>query len=94
MTELRTRMIDDLRIRNYSPNTIDVYVRQVAFFSRHFGVSPDRLGPEHVRVYLLHLVNKGAGMSTMKQAVCALRFFYRETLGRKDAIKFIEDHVS
>jgi hypothetical protein len=33
MTALRQRMIDDLRVRNYAPGTIDLYVRSVASFA-------------------------------------------------------------
>lgn len=55
MTALRDRMTQDLRIRNYSPNTIVVYLRRVAHFSRHFGKSPDLLGPEEIREYQIHL---------------------------------------
>jgi integrase/recombinase XerD len=58
MTELRRRMLEELRLRNYSPNTIEVYLRGVANFAHHFRVSPDRLGPEHVREYQLFLVER------------------------------------
>ena len=56
MTPLRQRMIEDLEIRNYSPGTIRNYVRYVACFSRHFWQSPDKLGPEDLRTYQLHLI--------------------------------------
>jgi hypothetical protein len=39
-------MLDDLRIRNYSPSTVECYIREVAEFAKHFGKSPEHLGPE------------------------------------------------
>lgn len=36
MTPIRQRMIDDMRLRNFSPHTQDAYVRAVAQFTRHF----------------------------------------------------------
>ncbi|MDB5311275.1 MAG: hypothetical protein JWO38_5477 [Gemmataceae bacterium] len=39
MTPLRQRLIDDLRLRNYSPRTIETYVGCLVRFSRHFGRS-------------------------------------------------------
>ena len=80
MTPLRQRMIEDLRIRNYAPGTIEVYVRLVARFAAFHRRSPDRLGPEDVRTYQLHLLERGTSWSIFNQTVCALRFLYRVTL--------------
>ena len=44
ISPLRQRMIEDLRIRNLSPETQRSYVHHVAKFSRFFGRSPDQLG--------------------------------------------------
>ena len=82
MTPLRKRMIDDLRIRNRSPHTVDVYVRLVARFAAFYGRSPDELGPEEVRAYQVHLLDRGTSWSLFNQTVAALRFFYRVTLQR------------
>jgi integrase/recombinase XerD len=85
MTPLRRRMIDDMTLRNFTKATIKAYVRCVARFARHSHCSPDRLGREHVRSYLLHLLNEQhVSHSYYKLTRCALRFFYRETLGRDD----------
>jgi integrase/recombinase XerD len=80
MTPLRQRFLDDLRLRNYSPRTQQIYLDHVARFARHFHCSPDRLGPEQIRAYQLHLLEHHASWSAFNQAVCALRLFYRLTL--------------
>ena len=86
MTPLRQRFTEDLQLRNLSPVTIKSYVRSVAQFARHFGRSPEQLTPEDARQYQLHLLRKKVGWSTFNQSVCALRFLYGTTLGRKDYV--------
>ena len=58
MTILRQRMLDDLRIRNYAPSTVECYVRAVAEFAKHFNQSPDQLGPEEIRIWQLFLLKE------------------------------------
>lgn len=43
MTPLRQRFIDDLRLRNKSPRTIETYVLRVGLFAKNFGRSPEVL---------------------------------------------------
>ena len=83
MTELRWKMLEELRLRNYSPHTQRAYIHCVAEFAKHFNTAPDKLGPEHVRKYQLFLVQrKQLSWSLFNQAVCALRFFYHHVLHR------------
>jgi integrase/recombinase XerD len=89
MTPLRQRFIDDLRLRNYAPRTIDTYVGRVACFAKHFGRSPELLGPEEVRAFQLHLLEQRVSWSSFNQAVCALRFLYGTTLGRPEQLPLI-----
>src|SRR5579871_675872 len=90
MTSLRQRMLEDLRIRNYSPHTVRCYIRFVAEFAKHFSKPPDQLGSEEIRTWQLHLLNeRRVKLSTYIQAVCLLRFFYQNTLHRKVDIERI-----
>jgi len=90
MTPLKQRMLEDLHIRNYSPSTVRCYVRSVAEFAKHFKKSPEHLGPEEIRKWQLYLRDeKKLKLSSYIQAVCGLRFFYRNTLNRKVDIEQI-----
>jgi len=89
VTPLRQRFIDDLRLRNYARRTIDTYVSRVACFARHFGRSPELLGPNEVRDFQLHLLERRVSWSSFNQAVCALRFLYGTTLGRSEQLPLI-----
>jgi integrase/recombinase XerD len=90
MTPLRQRMLEDLQLRNYSEHTIRAYLRGVADFAKHFGTSPEQLGPEQVRTYQLFLAQeKQVAWPSVVQTVCALRFFYRVTLGRPAMLEYI-----
>jgi len=71
-------MIDEMEMRNYATKTVRTYIEHVARFARYFNKGPDLLGPEDVRTYLLYLVQqKKNSWSTYKNALAALRFFYR-----------------
>jgi integrase/recombinase XerD len=90
VTPLRQRMLEDLQIRNYSHTTIRIYLHAMAEFARHFGKPPDQLGAEHIRLYQLFLIKeKKVSLSTYIQVVCALRFFYTQTLSQKISIERI-----
>lgn len=89
MTPLRQRFIDDLRLRNYAARTIETYVGRIVAFAKHFGRSPDLLGPEEVRTFQLHLLERRVSWSSFNQAVCALRFLYGTTLGRPEQLPLI-----
>ncbi len=84
ISPLRCRMIEDMTIRNMSPATQRSYIHAVSKFSRYFRRSPDGLGLEDVRAFQVHLVSNGISWAALNQTVCALRFFYRATLGRAE----------
>ncbi len=45
MTPLRQRMSEDMQLRNLAPHTQRSYLQQISQYARHFGKSPDLLGP-------------------------------------------------
>ena len=69
MTRLRQRVLEDLQIRHYSPNTVRAYIHSIAEFAKHFGKSPDLLGAEQIREYQLYLIKeKRVSLSSYIQA--------------------------
>jgi integrase/recombinase XerD len=83
MTPLRKRMLEDMQLRNLSKNTQDCYIQQVSLFARHFGKSPETLGPEEIRTYQVYLTNeKKLAPGSVAIATAALRFLYTVTLSK------------
>src|SRR5260370_22760653 len=81
MPPLRLRMIEDRRIRNLPQRPQTTYFKQVPGFARHFGKSPELLGPAEIRSWRLHLTeNKRLAASSISVTVAALRFLYTVTL--------------
>jgi integrase/recombinase XerD len=77
MTHVRQRMQEDLPLRNFSERTIRRYTHIVAEFAKHFHKSPDQLGPEQVRTYLLFLLSeRKLAWGTIQGARSALKFLY------------------
>ena len=84
---LRHRMIEDMQVRNLSPSTQRNYLYAIARLARrHFAVSPADLGPEELRAYLTHLVERRISFSYFNMIVAALRFLYTVTLERDWAV--------
>src|SRR4051812_16254616 len=90
MTPLRLRMTQDMRLRNFAPGTLNVYVNCVARFAKHFAKSPELLGPDDVRTYLLHLIEqRRVSWSYYNLHLQALRFLYNVTLGRPAVLQHL-----
>jgi hypothetical protein len=89
MSTLRRHMIEDMKIRNMSPNSQKVYTYAVANFAAFHGKSPDKLGIEDFREYRLHLMARGLKATSINPIIGALRFFYGTTLRRKEMMEQI-----
>jgi len=80
MTLLRQRMLHDMQIRNLADNTQKSHLLQVSSFARHFRRSPELLGPEEIRAWLVHLrEERKLAPGSLGPTIGALRFLYRVT---------------
>lgn len=81
MTPLRQRMIEDMQLRNLTPETQRSYVHYVAGYARYFNLSPEKLDAEAIHQYLLYLLNeRKLSPETVNCTVSALKFLYLTTL--------------
>jgi len=80
VTRLRKMMLEELQRRNYSAITTRNYLRVVTEFAKHFGKSPDKLGPNELRTYQAYLLTeRKLTPGTVINRVAALRFFFVKT---------------
>jgi site-specific recombinase XerD len=83
-------MLEELERRSYSAGTTRRYLRLVERFAHHFGKSPDKLGPEHLRTYQAYLLKqRKLSPGSVENHVTALRFFYLRTLHRHEFRQFL-----
>ncbi len=85
MTQLRRKMLEELQRRTYAKSTIRYYLQAVANFAKHFGKSPDKLGPDELRSYQAYLLQeRKLAVGSVIARVAALRFFFVRTLKRHE----------
>src|SRR5580658_9349085 len=78
-------MLEELQRRNYSPSTIRGYLLAVEQFAKHFGKSPDKLGPDELRSYQAYLLTeRKLAVGSVVARVAALRFFFVRALKRRE----------
>jgi site-specific recombinase XerD len=82
ISELRQRMIEDMRMRKLNPRTQEAYIRAVRKFTKYLGRSPDTATVEDLRNFQLHLVDHGISPITLNATITGLKFFFDVTLGR------------
>jgi integrase/recombinase XerD len=83
MTELRQRMIQDMKLHGLAPGTQQVYVKAVQRIAAHFRISPDQLSEQQLRDYFTYLVEqKHVASSTLRTEIFGVKFLFAKTLQR------------
>jgi integrase/recombinase XerD len=86
MSNLRTKMTQDMIVRGLATSTQKAYLHAVTELYNYYEQrNPATLSKQEILDYLLHLSQeRGLASGTCNGRVHALRFFYRVTLGRND----------
>jgi len=87
ISPLRQRMLEDMHVRKLKPHTQASYIRAVRKLNAFLGYSPDKATAEDLRLFQLHLSDKGVSAGTMNATVTGLRFFFEVTLSKPDLLK-------
>lgn len=88
MGALRTRMIEEMRLHNFSPRTEQSYLAAVKGLAKYYRTAPDQFNQEQIRSYLVNLKHRGLALNSFNVAISGLRFFYIQTLGWSDKSLF------
>jgi site-specific recombinase XerD len=77
-------MIEDLRLRGYSPRTEEAYVHAAKQLAAHYRLSPELITEAQLRDYFLYLTNeKKLAPASFTIALCGIKFLFERTLQRE-----------
>ena len=81
MTELRQRMIADLKLHGLAPGTQKVSLKAVERLAAHDLRAPDQLTEQQLRDYLMYLVeDKKVASGTLRTEIFGVKFLFDKTL--------------
>jgi len=96
MTELRQRMIADMKLHGLAPTTQKVYLHSVQRLAMHYGRSPAQLSEQEVRDYFTYFVEQlRMPSSTLRPQIYGVKFLFDKTLQRPwPTLKFLRARPS
>jgi len=84
-------MLADLQLRGATPRTQKTYLREAGNFAKYFKRSPEELGEDELKEYMLYLMKeRHLSEGTFRFYVSALKFLYRTTLKREWVVEKIK----
>ena len=88
ISPLRQRMINDMSVRNFVPDTQREYIRAVKKLAGFLKRSPETATAEELRAFQLQLIET-ANPPTINATVTALRFFFKITLDQPETTRHL-----
>src|SRR6478672_8070414 len=89
ISPLRQRMLEDMSLRGFTPDTQRDYIRAVKKLAAVLGRSPDTATAEDLRAFQLHLTATGVQPPTINATVTVLRLFFKVTLDRPETTRHL-----
>jgi integrase/recombinase XerD len=89
VSPLRQRMINDMNVRNFVPDTQREYIRAVKNLTMFLKRSPDTATAEELRAFQLHMTETGVRPPTINATVTALRFFFKVTVDKPETTRHL-----
>jgi integrase/recombinase XerD len=89
VSPLRQRMINDMNVRNFVPDTQREYIRAVKNLTIFLKRSPDSATAEELRAFQLHMTETGVRPPTINATVTALRFFFKVTVDKPETTRHL-----
>jgi integrase/recombinase XerD len=81
--EVYQRAYDEVKLRGFSPHTVDEYLGKLTIFLRFFDNRPiETMGEEEIRQFLLYQLDSGKSSGTVNIYNSALRFIFGAVLGQ------------
>jgi hypothetical protein len=82
MSELRNRMLQDMKLAGLVQGTREAYLRAVHQLAAYYMIAPDCLTERQVQEYILYVRDElGVAKGTFAPMLGGLKFFYVNTLG-------------
>ena len=89
ISPLRQRMINDMTVRNFVPDTQREYIRAVKNLTIFLGRAPDTATAEDLRAFQLHMTETGVRPPTVNATVTALRFLFKVTVDKPETTRHL-----
>ena len=92
MQELLKRAEEELRVRNFSPRTVESYMHSIKTYFAFKQDHLDQADSESIRTFILQKLDSGAAAQTVNLYLNAIRFFYRDVIGHQEpiAVRFVK----
>lgn len=82
MSTCYDKMLFEMELRGYSPQTQKHYLNHVRLLEKYMGKPPESITPEEIKLFLHHRIKKGISYSNVDISCNAFKLMFNYVLGR------------